>query len=165
MQRLTPEQQKLVEESIWVVNSVMKEQKLDGDKDIRQQALLYMCKCAQRFDATRGTKWTTYAYKNANLYIKRLVAKTKQIQSRFDSIEETPIEIDLYGCIEPETDKVEKYIVESLKTRCSPLEFKILAMKSQGYKGYEIKRELKCSSATLKIQMDNIREKAKEIME
>lgn len=165
MQRLTAEQQKLVKNSLWVVNTVMKAQNLEGNKDIRQQALLYMCKCAMRFDPTRGVKWETYAYKSANLYIKRIVAKERQKHSCIESIEElTHAESDLFGYIEPEIENNAKYIVDTLKSRCSPEELQILTMTECGYKGYEISRELKCSASTLKMRMDSIREKAREII-
>lgn len=69
---LTDEQRKRVEQSAWIVNSVLKEQQLSYDEDLRQEGLLWLCKCAQRFDPTRGVKWSTYAYGSVFLRVKRL---------------------------------------------------------------------------------------------
>lgn len=165
MQKLTVEQKKLVEESLWVVNSIMKNQALEGDKDIRQQAMLYMCRCAQRFDPTRGVKWTTYAYQNAKLYIKRIVKREQNIQSLFEDIEVVSCpESDLFATYSHETASDAKYIVDTLKSRCSPEELQILTMKEQGYKWYEISQALNCSTSTLNGKMQVIRDKAKSIL-
>lgn len=40
--------------------------------DLKQEAALWLCKCAQRFDPARGVKWSTYAYRSVYLRIKRL---------------------------------------------------------------------------------------------
>src|SRR5574344_1642765 len=68
---LTAEQQNIIENSIWVVNTALKRQGLTYNKDLRQSAIVYMCECLTRFDPSRNIKWTTYAYKNVYLFIKR----------------------------------------------------------------------------------------------
>ena len=42
---LTKEQQHTIENSIWVVNTALQKQGLSSDEDLRQSAILYMCKC------------------------------------------------------------------------------------------------------------------------
>ena len=53
------------------INTALKKQGLQENEDLRQSAILYMCKCLERFDPTKNIKWTTFAYKNIYLYIKR----------------------------------------------------------------------------------------------
>ena len=62
--KLTNEQQKQIENSLWVVNTVLKKQGIDYNEDMRQSAIMYMCECLLRYDPDKGVKWTTYAYKN-----------------------------------------------------------------------------------------------------
>jgi len=76
---MTVEQQKQIEDSLWVVDAVLKRLKRQGDEDLRQDLFLYMCKCIQRFDVSRGTKWTSYAYESLYLYALRTLAKEKKL--------------------------------------------------------------------------------------
>ena len=69
---LTPQQQKVIEDSLWVVNTALKRLGLQNDEDLRQDACLYLCKCLERFNPDKNVKWTTYAYKNIYLYTIRI---------------------------------------------------------------------------------------------
>lgn len=162
MSKLTLEQQRLVEDSLWVVNSAMKKQGCAGDKDIRQEATLYMCKCAMRFDPTMGVQWTTYAYKSVRLYIKRII-KRKQKKAA-PIAEEDVFDLPLVQPVRMEEDNT-KFIVDQIYGLCTPRERQLLTLKSQGYKGREITKMMSCSSSTLNGLMQNIKEKTRSLEE
>ena len=83
--QLTAIQQKEIEDSEWVVNTALKRQGLSCNEDLRQSAILYMCECLLRYDPTKGIKWTTFAYKNVYLFIKRTYKKENKRKSCFCS--------------------------------------------------------------------------------
>ena len=79
---LSAEQQKIIEESLWVVNDVLKDLGLQGNEDLRQEANLYLCRCLERFNPSYNTKWTTYAYKNILMFVKLLNRRQATKQAR-----------------------------------------------------------------------------------
>lgn len=78
---LSDEQRTLVESHIWVVYAVMKKHRI-ADNDLCSDALLYLCTVALRFDPERGVKFSTYAYTNTELYVKRRLKEEKKKQER-----------------------------------------------------------------------------------
>ena len=90
---LTEEQQKLVEDSLWVVELALKRLSLLNNNDLRQQARLYLCKLVSRFDASKGVKWSTYAYKSIYFHIKWRQKVEKR--NNFDTVEKLDY-YDLY---------------------------------------------------------------------
>lgn len=161
---LSLEQQNIIENSIWVVNTALKRQGLQADEDLRQSAILYLCKCIERFDPTKKIKWTTYAYKNIFLYIKRTHGKENKKSSMF-------VDDDIMDLQEPQNLPIDdrelfndsKYMVEQIKAVCSPEERQIIEFKLQGYKVIEIGALMGCSASKVNGCMQSIREKAKEI--
>lgn len=158
--QLTANQQSIIENSLWVVNTALKRQGLSCNEDLRQQAILYMCKCLQRYDQEKNIKWTTYAYKNVYLYIKRMHLKESYKQS-FERGEDLMIIGEKIAPIEPTFDE---FTTEDILAVCSPIEREILCLKLSGYKYEEIGIILKCSVSKIKRDMQNIREKAREFV-
>lgn len=161
---LSLEQQKTIENSVWVVNTALKKQGLRTDEDLRQSAILYMCKCLERFDPTKQIKWTTYAYKSVFLYIKRTHAKEMKRQSLF-------VDDDILTLKEQIADPMEQpqhldgvsYKIDKIKAVCSMEEKQIIDLKLKGYKVVEISSLMKCSPSKINGCMQSIKEKAKEI--
>lgn len=154
---LTANQQSIIENSLWVVNTALKRQGLSCDEDLRQQAILYMCKCLQRFDQEKNIKWTTYAYKNVYLYIKRLHLK-ESYKPSFESGEDLMVIGEKITPIEP---TFEDFTTKDILAVCSPIEREILHLKLSGYKYGEISNILNCSISKINKYMKDIREKAK----
>ncbi len=159
MKKLTAEQQKLIEESMWVVNTVLKAQGVQNNEDLRQDATLYMCKCAMRFDPSKHIKWGTFAYKNVFLFVRR-----ERVRAYNQSIMECGIE-----CIEAlspaylETDFSVKSSVSQLQNVCNEDERTVLDMKLAGFTGNEMAHKMNCSKSKINNCISKIKEKAKEL--
>lgn len=134
MRPLTNAEQNLIEDSLWIVNTVLKNESLQCDNDLRQSAILYMCECLLRFDCTKNIKWSTYAYRNISLFIKRTNAKQKFMSSKI-------VDVDIIDLKESRNNNYEDLNVsprECLLSHLTPKELEIWAYLSQGYKGNEL---------------------------
>lgn len=155
---MTDEQRKRVADSLWVVNTALKEQGLGRDKDLKQDALLWLCKCAQRFDATRGVKWTTYAYLSVYLRIKRLNDNAR----RKEALERQ------YEANAPTSDNEDEHFArveyQRIYSKCSEREKTVLDLRYAGYTWNEVSERLNCTHKKAREIWDSIREKAKEIV-
>lgn len=155
--QLTAIQQKEIEDSVWVVNTALKRQGLSSNEDLRQSAILYMCECLLRYDPTKGIKWTTFAYKNVYLFIKRTYKKeNKRTQYECDCDDD----LMLIGV--PIEQKQDTFVVKDIMALCTPTEQKILMLKLQGYKHEEIGLKLHCSISKINNYMQSIRAKTRE---
>lgn len=159
---LSAEQQTTIENSIWVVNTALKNQGLSADEDMRQDAILYMCKCIQRFDATRNIKWTTYAYKNVYLFIKLKHKRQLEKMSWLSvddiynqSAREMPLE-------EVELITDDKMSVDFIKSLCNAKERQVLDLTLQGYSRSEIGQKMGRSVAQIKAYKRSIKDKVRE---
>ena len=161
---LSLEQQSIIENSLWVVNTALKKQGLQKDEDLRQSAILYMCECLERFDNSKNVAWTTFAYKNVYLYIKRTANKQKVKNAAiigcdiFDVPEAvaTPLKENL----EKETNDD---LVNKIKSKCTKDEIKVIELKLQGYKGFEISKIMGWSTRKTNIFIKSIKEKAARV--
>ena len=159
---LSKEEQDIIEKSLWVVNTALKKQGLQENEDLRQSAILYMCKCLERFDPTKNIKWTTFAYKNIYLYIKREHNKEAAKQALLISTE-------LFYFIKriDEDELCDRYAKKQrichLKDTFTEDEIKILRLKQKGYKWAEMKEILQCSMSKITKTIKSINEKIKEI--
>lgn len=159
MQKLTAEQQKLIEESMWVVNTVLKAQGVQNNEDLRQDATLYMCKCAMRFDPSKHIKWSTFAYKNVFLFVRR-----ERVRAYNQSIMECDIEyIEALSPADLETDFAVKSSVSQLQNVCNEDERTVLDMKLAGFTGNEMAHKMNCSKSKINNCISKIKEKAKEL--
>lgn len=157
---LSKEQQKVIENSIWVVNTALKKQGLQSDKDLRQSAILYMCKCLERFEPDKNIKWTTYAYKSVSLYIKKTHSKDVKKNSIYVNDDITSLNLPMET---PNMFDEAKHIINNLKAHCTPEECKIIELKLQGYKIVEISSLMQCSVRKISSSIKSIKEKAKEM--
>ena len=132
---LSKEQQQIIENSLWVVNTALQKQNIE-DKDIKQDALLYMCKCIERFDPSKGIKWETFAYKNVYLYIKRHNAREKLNQNLYVSEQDIPQSKQprIY-CNEVYTKKQK---LKRIYDECNELEKRVIVLRIKGYTLKEI---------------------------
>lgn len=156
---LSTEQQNIIENSIWVVNTALKKQGLQADEDLRQSAILYMCKCIQRYDPEKHIKWTTFAYKNVYLFIKRTHIK-RMVKDNLIA------DVDVYTpilSINNLSNLDNVLFLENIKCLCTAEERQMLELKRQGYKIMEIGKIMGCSARRISGYMQSIKEKAKEI--
>lgn len=157
--QLTLEQQMEIEDSLWVVNSALKRQGQSKNEDLRQSAILYMCSCRLRFNPSLNVKWTTYAYRNVYLFIKRTLLKEKTKQSFIINSDYNDIS-NLIPC----DDKIELIDADDdyLKKLCSKEEKVIIELKKQGFNGKEIAKRLGCSTSKINCCLHRVREKIRE---
>lgn len=163
---LTSEQQKAIEESIWVVNLALKKQNLSYDNDLRQSAILYLCKCVQSFNPAMEVKWSTYAYKNIYFYIKRTHAKQqKKTTSIYEQYTRRKYrDVEEYATEYLEADNLaDQMKVREIKAVCTPREREIIDLKLKGYKRIEICKELHISNTSVGKHLKNIETKAREL--
>lgn len=158
---LTEEQQKLVEDSLWVVELALKRLSLLNNNDLRQQARLYLCKLVSRFDASKGVKWSTYAYKSVYFHIKwRLKVEHRK---NFDTVEK----LDYYDLYDQPFEEFPGGQLETqeqvgvLLQRCSPDERVVAKLIMQGYNHREIAKLMHKSRVRVVEMVKNIKENAK----
>ena len=157
---LSQEQQRTIENSVWVVNTALKKQGLQTDKDLRQSAILYMCKCLERFDPNKHIKWTSYAYKNVYLFILRTNAKERQKMGCLADEDISTLQIPIP---QPQINDESKERVQKIKNICTLEEKKIIELKLQGYKFAEIGALMGWSISKVNNCMRTIKEKAREL--
>lgn len=159
--QLSPLQQKDIEDSLWVVNSALKQQGLSNNEDLRQSAILYMCECRLRFDPQKHIMWTTFAYRNVYLFIKRMACKERKKQSNIINKDIFDIE-DYFKVEKPKTSSVATYqlIIKS----CGEEDAKILKLIEQGYSQVEISKMLNCSQSRVYKRFRKIKENVKKMI-
>lgn len=133
---LTPEQQELIMNSLWVVNTALKKQNESSNEDLRQSAILYLCKCVERYDASLKIKWTTFAYKNVYLFIKR--TKLKEQQKTLPILSDDLF--DIQTAMEKPTEECfeNKLKVQQILEICTPQEQELIKLKLKGHTHKEI---------------------------
>lgn len=160
---LSKEQQDIIENSVWVVNAVLKQQGLQGNCDLRQSALLYMCRCLEKFDPQKNIKWTTYAYKNVYLHVKRLHRTELAKQSHLISDDIYSIEPVLPSKFNGHQQISYRNALENIKKLCTPAENRFIELKLLGYKRAEISKIMQCSTNKIDFYMQNIKRKARKL--
>ena len=152
---LNDEQRKTLEQSLWVVNTVIKELGLQLDDDMRSQASLYMCKCIERYDPKFGVKWSTYAYKSLYLYI-----KTRHAKEMVKKAPIVPIESCFNLATEMDDNIYNKLFIETLQTILTPLENEILTRKFKEQTAATIRKELNLTKKQFDEAWHSIKDKA-----
>lgn len=163
---LSREQQEIIENSLWIVNTALKRQGLQTDNDLRQSAILYMCQCIERFDPTKDIKWTTFAYKNVYLFIKRKHRKEMEYNyfisnNRENEVVRERVYTEEYNNYYKDN---QRYTLEEVEALCSQKEKKILNLKLQGYNMQQISDILKCSSCMVGRHVAVIKHKTREVL-
>ena len=148
---MTPQQQQTIIDSEWIVNTALKRQGIISE-DLKQDALLYMCKIISRYNASFGVKWETYAYKNVYLYLKRRKSAEIKVKSRY--CDEIVIGRVCEPCLE--------YI--GLKMVCDDKENKLIDLKLKGYTNFEAHKIMKLSEKKIMELNRQIKEKAREVL-
>ena len=153
---LSAEQQKIVtsEDSLKLVNSILKKLGIKNDEDLRQDAMYYLCKCIVRFDPNKGTKWTTYAYKNVMMYVKSI--KKRQLQKQVHSIDFTSFADNTADLV---VSKSHPKVSLTFLNQCDAEERNILRLRYLGYKVHEIGTMYGCSRQYVSQRLKEIREK------
>lgn len=161
---LSLEEKNIIEDSTWIVNTVLKRQGLQCDDDIRQSAYLYMCKCIKKYDPTLQIKWTTYAYKSVYLYVKKVHAREIKKATAITDEDISDIK-DLVLCNKQGISPVPnaKYVLDEIMTLCTPRERKLLELKMQGYKRQEIALIMNCDVEKIGLMMRTIKKKSQNI--
>ena len=154
---LTCEQQQVIENTQWIVNTVLKKYGASFDNDLRQSALLYMCECMLRYNPRLG-KWETYAYTNIRHFVLRSLSKKTSEQSCLiycgDNLQEEE---------EFKNDEVVETNAQiiAIKTVCTERERDVIDLLLLGYRKGEIAKKIRRSPATVSGIIKAIREKNK----
>lgn len=151
---LSAEQQKTIEESLWVVNDVLKDLGLQGNEDLRQEANLYLCRCLERFNPSYNTKWTTYAYKNILMFVKLLNKRQATKQARCIDFTSYADNMDDLVIAKPQ-----QVLDITILKKCTPEEKDILRLRYLGYRLQEIGAMYGCSRQYVSQKLAEIRQK------
>lgn len=161
---LSEEQKQMVEDSLWVVNAVLKKQGLQRNEDIRQDAILYMCQCVQRYVPSKNIKWTTYAYKNIELFVKRFSKKQKQKEIPKESFgEEKVISAIVTRQYNDYAISESRCSINEINTVCSDVERQIINLKVKGYTEKEIAKNLNINPTAIRVHMKHVIRKSREV--
>ena len=163
---LSAEQQRTIESSRRLVNGILKELELQRDEDLRQEIMCYLCECIQRFNPDGGTKWTTYAYANVWMFVKRYKKRARRYASQVSDftnmgeqyVPETALQVNPQHAIDSAC------LLKTLYTVCTPEEVKILELKRKGYKLHEIAKTTSRSVRQLSYIISTIKQKAYKII-
>lgn len=156
---LTAEQKKDIEESAWVVNAVLKRLGLSKDADMRQTAYLYLCESRQRYSPDHNTKWTTYAYKNVYLRVRKEQRRQHAYDERF--VSDTDF---LFDCeVDDEIKGIDdRQMIDCASAHFTEREKKVVSMQAQKYTLKEIGSEIGFSTTTVQNTIASARKKAKD---
>lgn len=161
--KLSNNEKEIIQNSLWVVNSALKSLKLDKDSDLRQDCILYMCRCLKRYDKSKGVKWTTYAYKCVSMYATRENARKKVSDSHLVLSggtvgEDIPIDND------PADHFVQDFLTV-LSSQLTDFEKQVLALKVKGFYLKEIAEQLNTPRHIVSESIHIIRTLATELRE
>jgi hypothetical protein len=131
---LSLQQQNIIQDSLWVVNTILKKQGLQSDEDLRQSSIAFMCECLQRYDPNKCSKWTTYAYKNIYMFVKRQNSKRQKLDSQVfnltdlgdDFVADNSLGINA----QPKMDN--RCLLKEIYSNCTPEEKTVLQMRLRG---------------------------------
>lgn len=156
---LNERQKQIIENSMWVINTIVKDLKQQHNEDLRQDLILYMCQLLDRYDPNMQTKWTTYAYKNIYLHARTLLRIEQEKQSKTIYVEEPKY----YKEQKQSHTKLDERI-KNLYEKCTPKEKKVIIAYLEGYCTYQqVEQELCIGHGTMCRLMQSIREKTNEL--
>jgi RNA polymerase sigma factor (sigma-70 family) len=148
-------QRDLIKNNLWVVNTAIKRLNLQGNEDYCQMGKLYLCQCTERFNEAKGVKFTTYAYKNVYLYLKRIRAKEISENNLY-----TDIDVDIAGA---NVVEVVQTCTTISKLPLNKTQKQILRMKANGYTLKETAKDLKCSISKVEQNLRKTKSKLKNL--
>lgn len=151
------EKNDLIVSSLWVVNAVFEKLSIN-DEDLKSNATLYLYKLADRYDSSKGVKFSTYAYNSLYLYVRTRWAKQKHKDSNV-IVSTTLLEIEPAKSYEDSVGN--ECMVEQIKSLCSERELKICELFLQGYKVVEIAKIVGIATPTAHHNIRELKEKVK----
>lgn len=152
--------EQVIQNSMWIVNTVLKEQKLQLDDDLRQDACLYLIKCYDRFDSSKGVKWSTYAYKSIYLYVLRVNAKNKAVENK---CEHNEVPILNRADKDMEEQVATTFLLKEIRNFITPEEKKIFDLLYKGYSAKQISKMINKSYTYVLCLVKNIKWKASKL--
>ena len=153
---LNENEKQIILNSMWVVNTALKELGLGANKDYKQLALLELHRCVKVFDASRGVKWSTYAYNSVYLKIKR--RRNKDYAKQKALVNENAL---CYKSTEINEERANAvHTINQLKKSLTEQELFVLEQIYKGYSAREIAEQLNRSRTYVKQIWSNIKSKA-----
>lgn len=152
---LDDKQRQVVENSAWIVNTVLQRQGLSFDEDLRQEAYLHLCRCVTRFDESRGIKWDTYAYSSLFLHIKKINGRKWRDSKRNETSRKSldnKAEFPIDECLAVVT-------VDRIMTACSDDECLLLDCMYNEMRYDEIAKLLNCTMREVSKRWKALRQK------
>ena len=153
---LTEQEKQTILNSMWVVNTVLKELDCSKNKDYKQLAILLLHKCIKLYDASKGVKWTTYAYNF--LYLKLKSQKSKDYAKRQMIASENGLHFVSIPFNEERATAVAT--LTQLKKLLTEQEIFVLEQKQLGYSLTEISKKLNRSHTYTSKLWQSIKDKA-----
>lgn len=155
--KLNESQKKTVQNSLWIIHTVLKELNVKGNADLKQIGWLALCKAVLKFDKNKGTQWNTYAY----TCVYRLVCREINYSYR---THKTEVSIENFYSIQEEQLDNEQQIenkvrVKNLLSSCSEKEKTILQLLMQGYTQKDIGNKIGLCAGSIKKIIKRIRER------
>lgn len=144
-------------ENIRLVREIMERLGLKGDEDLEQDTLLYLYKRRGNYDPNRNTKWSTYAWKVAETYLKTMNARKVEKARHyldFTSFAENANDF----VVAPQENSIAPMLNRMMRN-CTEYEKRIIKLRLQGYKLYEIGAMQGQSRKDISNQLKIIREK------
>lgn len=144
-------------ENIRLVRKIMEQLGLKGDEDLEQDTLLYLYKRRGNYNPSRNTKWSTYAWKVAETYLKTMNARKVEKERHyldFTSFAENASDL----AVAPQENSIAPMFNHLMKN-CTEHEKQIIRLRLQGYKLYEIGAMQGQSRKDISNQLKIIREK------
>lgn len=164
---LTKDQQDLIENSLWIVNTALKKQHSQHNEDLRQSAILLLCKCVEQYDSSKGVKWSTYAYRRIYFYVMKENIKAQKYKSKIVSLNEVINEdgdtLDEVIVGDDGSRFEDELMIKDIKKVCNNKEKKIVDMRKEGYKLAEIANEMNLCTSSIYSKLKKVKDKARKI--
>jgi len=125
-------------------------------EDIKQMALIGLYKAAKNFDESKGTKFSTFAYRVAT---NEVLQEMKRFQRDNPSLEEMELEITYQ---EPYYE--DSTTMQSVKVYLDDNEYKIVCMTMDGYNQKEISKAVGLSQSQVSRVFIRAKEKIRSVI-
>lgn len=145
--------EELLNNNIWVLNTVLQKLGLEKDEDMRQEGLICIWLCARKYKPESGVKFSTYAYKSAYFHILKLKQKEIERQKQIVSADK------IFSLADKEKTPAEIYQIKAIVNSLSGKTKQCAIYLSQGYSKAEIKSRLNLSTKSLNTIINSIRRK------
>lgn len=153
---LNEEQRELVVSNMGIVYKAAIDRGKYNDPDAIQWGFLGLCKAAERFDPTKGVKFSTYAYNYVKWSLNGPYSETKH-SSRVSNGDVVHLEgVFRYDLIEAEESAKER--LRDVMLSSDELDRKILKLMYFGYSRYQITRRTGISYRRLEKELIKVKE-------